>query len=61
MFAFEKKDMPNINAKELKAFKKLAKIYLKRPEAEMDKLVKDGELIEIKAPRAKEPAKQGRA
>jgi hypothetical protein len=61
MFAFEKKDLSNINVKELKGFRKLAKIYLERTEAEMNKLVKDGELIEIKAPPAEEPAKQGRA
>jgi hypothetical protein len=61
MFAFEKKDLSNINVKELKGFRKLARIYLERTEAEMNKLVKDGELIEIKAPPAEEPAKQGGA
>jgi hypothetical protein len=50
MFAFEKKDLANIDTKELKAFKRLAKSYLERSEQEMDKLVKLGELAEIKAP-----------
>lgn len=50
MFAFEKKDMENIDTKELKAFKRLAKSYLERSEQEMDKLVKLGDLAELKAP-----------
>jgi hypothetical protein len=49
MFGFEKKDLSNINFKELKAFKKLAKVYLERSERDMDTLVKSGELVEIKA------------
>ncbi len=48
MFAFEKKDLANIDAKELKAFKRLAKSYLERSEQEMNKLVKLGELAEVK-------------
>jgi len=49
MFGFEKKDMANIDAKELKGFKKLAKIYLGLSEGEMESLVQKGELTEIKA------------
>lgn len=48
MFGFEKKDMANIDAKELKGFKKLAKIYLGLSELEMDSLVRSGELTEMK-------------
>jgi hypothetical protein len=53
MFGFEKKALSNIDAKELKGFKKLAKAYLKGSEQEMDSLVKSRELAEIKAPSAK--------
>jgi hypothetical protein len=48
MFAFEKKDLANIDSKVLKASKRLAKSYLERSEQEMDKLVKLGDLAEIK-------------
>jgi hypothetical protein len=54
MFGFEKKDLSNIDAKELRGFKRLAKIYLDRSELEMDSLVKRGELTEIEAPPTKE-------
>jgi hypothetical protein len=54
MFGFEKKDLSNIDAKELKGFKKLAKIYLERSELEMDLLVKSGELKEVQAPPTQE-------
>jgi hypothetical protein len=50
MFGFEKKDMANINAQELKSFRRLAKAYLERSEQEMDELVGQGELIEIHGP-----------
>lgn len=54
MFGFEKKDMANIDARELKGFRKLAKTYLGLSEVEMDSLVKRGELTEIKAPSAEQ-------
>lgn len=60
MFAFEKRNLANIDAKELKAFKRLAKSYLERSEQEMDKLVKIGELTEVKAP-AEPPASESNA
>jgi hypothetical protein len=47
MFGFEKKDQANISAKELRAFKKLAKTYLERSAEEVEKLVKLGELIAV--------------
>ncbi len=50
MFGFEKKDLSNIDAKDLKGFKSLAKVYLNGSEREMDSLVRIGELTEIKAP-----------
>jgi hypothetical protein len=50
MFGFEKKDQANINAKELKEFKKLAAVYLKLSEEEVSGLLRDGKLTEIKAP-----------
>lgn len=61
MYAFEKKNSPNINSKGLKAFKRLAKIYLERSDEEMEKLVKIGEMLEIKAPPAQEPQRQIRS
>lgn len=48
MFGFEKKDLANIDAKELKAFRKLAKVYLGLSAQQMDALVKRGELTEIR-------------
>lgn len=53
MFGFEKKDRANIDAEELKSFKKLAKTYLALSEKDMDSLVKIGELTEIKPSPAK--------
>jgi hypothetical protein len=47
MYGFEKKDLANIDPKDLKAFKKLAKAYLNRTDDEMEKLVQLGELLEI--------------
>lgn len=47
VYLFAKNDRENIEKDELKAFKKLAKDYAKlKPEA-IDRLVKDGELLEI--------------
>jgi hypothetical protein len=53
MFGFEKKDLSNIDARELKGFRKLAKVYLEASEQEMDSLVKGGGLAEIKPPPTK--------
>lgn len=47
MYGFEKKNQDNIDAKELTVFKKLAKQYLERTTAELEKLVKLGVLIKI--------------
>lgn len=51
MFGFEKKDLDNITAKELKALKNLAKQYLDRSEEEMERLVKLKELEECHPPK----------
>jgi hypothetical protein len=57
MFGFEKKDMANIDAKELKGFKNLAQVYLRLSEEQMDLLVEKGELKEIKPSAAESPSK----
>jgi hypothetical protein len=44
---FAKKDRENIEDDELVAFKKLAKEYVKLTDDQLDKAVKDGELLEI--------------
>jgi hypothetical protein len=46
-FLFAKNDLENINAKELKAFKKLSKSYGKMSEEKLDESVKVKELVEI--------------
>ncbi|MPQ60048.1 hypothetical protein F8197_25750 [Duganella sp. FT27W] len=46
-FLFAKKDLENIDKKELKAFKKLAKSYGEMPEEKLDESVKVKELMEI--------------
>jgi hypothetical protein len=51
MFAWEKKDMENVRSSELKAYRDLAKIYLRFTDFEMTKLVKDRVLVEIFRPR----------
>lgn len=57
MFGFEKKDLSNIGARELKGFKTVAKAYLEGSEQQMDSLVKSGEFVELKAPAAEESSK----
>lgn len=61
MFGFEKKDMANIDALELRAFRKLAKIYLELSGHQMDSLVRKGELTEIRPPSAERPSEPSRA
>ena len=50
MYGFEKKDVANIDAKEVKTFKKLAKQYFERSTDEMNQLVTLGILFEINPP-----------
>lgn len=47
VFLFAKADRENIEPDELRAFKKLAKDYGKKRPEEIDRQVKDGELLEI--------------
>lgn len=47
VFGFEKKDMGNINARELEAFKELADVILGYSDTEIARRVADGALIEI--------------
>lgn len=46
-FLFAKKDQANIDEKELKQFKKLAKGYGEATDAQLNALVKEKELVEI--------------
>lgn len=47
LYAFAKSDRANINAKEKLALKELAKAFLELGQEELDRLVNDGELIEV--------------
>lgn len=51
MFGWEKKDMENITAKELKVYRILAKRYLEFTDGEMSIAVNDGTLQEFRQPR----------
>jgi hypothetical protein len=51
MFGWEKKDMENITAKELKVYRLLAKRYLGFTDDEMSTAVNDGTLLEIRQTR----------
>lgn len=57
-YGFEKKDLGNIKANELEAFKELAGIVLGYSSVEMAKRVADGALIEIHPPREDENAQE---
>jgi len=50
MFGWEKKDMENINPKELKVYRLLAKTYLRFTEGEISIAVNDGTLLELQQP-----------
>lgn len=50
VFGFEKKDLGNIKANELEAFRELADVILGYSDAEIAKRVADGALIEIHPP-----------
>jgi hypothetical protein len=50
MFGFEKKDMSNIKADELRMFRKAARVYLNYDEEEMMAIVKKKSLSEIVRP-----------
>lgn len=50
MFGFEKKDLANIKADELRAFRKAARVYLGYSEEEMTVIVREKSLSEIAKP-----------
>jgi hypothetical protein len=50
VYGFEKKDLGNINARELEAFRELAGVILGYSDAEIAKRVMDGALIEVQPP-----------
>lgn len=50
MFGFEKKDQANINAAELRTFRKAAQVYLGYSEEEMTAIVREQSLSEIAKP-----------
>lgn len=50
IYGFEKKDLANIDRRELEAFRELAGVILGYTEAEMARRVEDGALFEVKEP-----------
>lgn len=56
VFGFEKKDLGNIKAHELEAFKELADVILGYSDAEIAKRVADGALIDLDPPEGGEDA-----
>jgi hypothetical protein len=56
VYGFEKKDLGNIRADELEAFRELAKLILGYSDAEIARRVADGALIEIERPQEVENA-----
>jgi len=54
VFGFEKKDVANIDRRELEAFRDLADLILGYSEAEMAKRVEDGALLRIGVPEGDE-------
>lgn len=50
VYGFEKKDLGNIKAGELEAFRELAEVILGYSDAEISKRVADGALIELEPP-----------
>ncbi|MHB1938513.1 MAG: type II toxin-antitoxin system RelE/ParE family toxin, partial [Acidobacteriaceae bacterium] len=56
VYGFEKKDLGNIKANELEAFRELANVLLGYSDSEIAKRVADGALIEIPEPEEDENA-----
>lgn len=50
MFGYEKKDLANIKADELHAFRKAARVYLSYSEEEMTAIVQEKAIVEIAEP-----------
>ena len=51
VYGFEKKDIGNIDRRELEAFRELAQLILGYSDAEMGQRVKDGALLSVEAPK----------
>lgn len=60
MFGFEKKDQANINALELRAFRKAARVYLGYTEEEMTAIVRQNSLVEIREPSTERGERHGK-
>jgi hypothetical protein len=58
VYGFEKKDLGNIKANELEAFRELADVVLGYSDIEMAKRVADGALLEIQPPQEDRDAKE---
>lgn len=56
VYGFEKKDIANILANELEAFRELAQVILGYTPAEIAKRVEDGALFEVKKPKEENDA-----
>lgn len=51
VYGFEKKDLANIRANEVEAFRELAKVVLGYTAEEMERMVKAGALLKVEAPK----------
>jgi hypothetical protein len=60
IFGFEKKDRPNIEIHELRAFRKAARVYFAYSEEEMTVLVRAKSLSEIARPRSVKGERDGK-
>lgn len=61
MFGFEKKDMANVKANELHAFRKAARVYLSYSEEEMTAIVRQKSLTEIIRPSPERGERHGKS
>lgn len=61
MFGFEKKDLANIRADELRTFRKAACVYLSYSEEEMDGIVQEKALSEIVKPKLGKGERHGKS
>lgn len=60
MFGFEKKDLANIKADELRAFRKAARVYLGYSEEEMTAIVREKSVAEIFQPHTGKGERHGK-
>jgi hypothetical protein len=57
VYGFEKKDLGNIRADELEAFRELAEVILGYSTTDLAKRIRDGALFMIEAPEEKQDAR----